>query len=73
MDTPPYTPHRTNRTGQLRPLEDRMTDKQMERRTMKATTRFGRDHAITRGIVNLLTAVLMRGFWGRLKWLLVGR
>lgn len=68
-----YTRHKTNTTGQLRPLEDRMTDKQYERRTMKAVTRLGREHAITRGVVMSMTSILSRGFWGKLKFAFFGK
>jgi len=67
-----YARHKTNE-GQLRPLEDRVTDKQMERRTQKMATRIGRDHALTRGAVVQMGQILSRGLFGRLKWLLVGR
>jgi len=68
-----YARHKTNTTGQLRGLEDRMTDKAFERRTAKIAMRVGREHAITRGGLNGVIAVLQRGFFGRLKWLLLGR
>lgn len=67
-----YTRHKTNATG-LRPLEDRMTDKQFERRTAKIAMRVGRDGAVTRGMTMGIIAVLQRGFFGRLKWLVFGR
>lgn len=67
-----YARHKTNE-GQLRGLEDRMTDKAFERRTAKIATRVGKDGAMTRGLVNGVIAVLRRGFFGRLKWLLLGR
>ncbi len=50
-----------------------MTDKQFERRTAKIAMRVGRDGAITRGMVGGILSLLQRGFFGRLKWLLVGR
>ncbi len=60
-------------TRQLRKLEDRMTDKQFERRTQKMVTRVGMAHAQTRGMVNSVIGVLTRGFIGRLKWVFLGR
>lgn len=65
--------HKTRGNGLLLPLEKRMTDKQFERRTAKIAMRVGRDGAMTRGIVNSIAAILMRGFFGRLKWLVLGR
>ncbi len=64
--------HKTRR-GQLRPLEDRMTDKQYERRTAKIAMRVGREGAMTRGMVLSLSSVIGRGFWGRMQWLVLGR
>ena len=32
-----------------------------------------KEHAITRGAVVQVVALLHRGFWGRMKWLLLGR
>lgn len=68
-----YSRHKTNTTGQLHGLEDRMTDKQFERRTAKIATRVGREGAVTRGMTMGIIEVLRRGFFGRLKWLLLGR
>lgn len=64
-----YSRHKTNETGQLRSLEDRMTDKQFERRTMKTATRVGRDAAITRGA---FVTFIQMGFWARLRWVFLG-
>lgn len=67
-----YSRHKTNKMG-LKPLEDRMTDKQFERRTAKIATRVGREGAVTRGMVLALGGVIGRSFFGRFKWLLLGR
>jgi hypothetical protein len=63
------------RRGQLKPLEKRMSSKQMAYRAAKTAVRaqISRDHAITRGIAVSALQVLQRGFWGRLRWLLRGR
>lgn len=65
-----YTRHKTNSTGQLRGLEDRMTDKRFERRTARIATRVGRDGAITRGA---FLAFARMGFWDRFRWTWFGR
>jgi len=66
--------HKTNATGQLRPLESRMTDKAFERRTAKIAMRVGREGAINRGAIQaMLTTFFARGFFGRLKFLVLGR
>lgn len=63
-----YTRHKTNNTG-LNPMEQRMTDKQFERRTAKIAMRVGRDGALTRGAFIQFVSL---GFWGRLRWLFRG-
>lgn len=63
-----YARHKTNTTG-LRPLEDRMSEKRMERRTAKIAMRVGRDGALTRGA---FIAFVQMGFWKRLTWLVRG-
>jgi len=68
-----YSRHKTNTTGQLNNLEDRMSDKTFERRTARIATRVGREGAVTRGMVLSVGSVLGRGFFGRFKWLLLGR
>lgn len=40
---------------------------------LSPTITMTREHAITRGIAVTCLQVLQRGFFGRLKWLLVGR
>lgn len=67
-----YARHKTNE-GQIRPLEARMSEKQYERRTARIATRVGREGAITRGYAMQLGAILGRGFFGRMKWLFLGR
>lgn len=63
----------------LKPLKDRMTEHQAERRAQRIEARqtvaqqLGREHAITRGIVVTVFQVLQRGFWGRLKWIFLGK
>ena len=64
-----YSRHKTNTTGQLRGLEDRMSEKRIERRTAKIAMRVGRDGAITRGAFIQFVSL---GFWGRMKWLFLG-
>lgn len=67
-----YARHKTVEGG-LRPLEDRMSDKRIERRTARIANRVGREGAITRGMTMGILSVLQRGFFGRMKWLLLGR
>lgn len=68
-----YSRHKTNKTG-LKPLEDRMTDKQFERRTAKIAMRVGREAAITRGMTQTLyNAFFGRSFLGRMKFIFLGR
>ena len=59
--------------GQLKPLA--LSPAAQERRTIKNEYRqhISREHAITRGMAVGCLTVLRRGFWGRLKWLLMGR
>ena len=64
-----YQRHKTQGNGLLNPLEDRMTDKQFERRTAKTARRIGQDHARTRGA---FVQFVSMGFWARLRWLLKG-
>lgn len=45
----------------------------VERRTAKIAMRVGRENAITRGVVMSVLQLLRRGFFGRLKWLVMGR
>ena len=61
--------------GQLRPLEDRMTDARLAARQTKREYRqhISLEHAKTRGMTMIALSVLQRGFFGRLKWLLTGR
>ncbi len=61
--------------GQLRPLEDRMTDARLAARETKREYRqtVSLEHAKTRGVAVACWSVLKRGFFGRLKWLLTGR
>lgn len=54
------------------PLTDRMSTKQLERRTAKIAMRVGREGAITRGMTMGVIEVLRRGFLGRMKWLIRG-
>lgn len=66
--------HKTNATGQLRPLESRMTNKAFERRTAKIAMRVGREGAINRGAIQaMLQTWFARGFWGRVKFIVMGR
>lgn len=64
-----YSRHKTNGTGQLRGLEDRMSDKVFERRTAKIAMRVGRDGALTRGVFVKFATM---GFWARFRWLFRG-
>ena len=70
---------KTNTTGQLNPLEDRMSQHQLAKRAAKIEARhtvaqqLSREHAITRGVAVGCLQVLQRGLWGRLKWLLRGK
>jgi hypothetical protein len=66
---------KTNATGQLRPLEDRMSKGQRVRREDRKEFRrsVAQQAGITRGIALATLSVVNRGFFGRLKWLLVGR
>jgi hypothetical protein len=64
---------KTNSKGQLRSMVSRLTSNQMERRSAKIVMRVGRDHAQTRGMVHGIIAILRRGFFGCLKWLVAGR
>ena len=61
--------------GQLRPLEDRMTDARLAARETKREYRqhISLEHAKTRGMVMLALSLIRRGYWGRFKWLLFGR
>ena len=61
--------------GQLRSLGDRMTGARKTARETKHEYRrlVSLEHARTRGMAMGALMVLQRGFWGRLKWLLVGR
>lgn len=67
---------KTTAAGHLRPLEDRMSKRKMERRALKMEARHTvaqelfKQNAITRGIT---MSVLGRKFWGRLKWLVLGK
>jgi hypothetical protein len=60
----------------MRPMIERKTEKQMERRTAKIAMRVGRENgrenAITRGWVMGVVDVMRRGFFGRMKWLIRG-
>jgi hypothetical protein len=64
---------KTNSKGQVRSMVSRLTSNQMERRSAKIAMRVGREGAMTRGMVQGIIAVLRRGFFGRLKWLVAGR
>lgn len=61
--------------GQLRPLSQRLTAIQLAQRAERINWRQGlqNQHAVTRGIANASYALLGRGFFGRLKWLVLGR
>lgn len=61
---------RTRASGQLLPLEDRMSTHAMIRRQEKLQRR---DSAILRGSINSIYQLLGRGFVGRFKWLLLGK
>jgi hypothetical protein len=71
------TPQRDNRqhsNGQLRPLVDRKSEKQMERRTARLAMHAGREAAKAQGMVNAAVQFFFqRSFWGRLKLLVLGR
>lgn len=64
-----YTRHKTNTTGQLHTLEDRMSEKRIERRTAKIAMRVGRDGALTRGAFIQFASM---GFLARFRWLFRG-
>lgn len=59
--------------GQLRSMD--LTPAQVEARKDKIAFRqsVSREHGITRGIAMATLQVLQRGFFGRLKWLVVGK
>ena len=65
--------------GQLCPLEDRMTEHQLEKRAVKIEARravaqqLGLEIAKAQGLARITLSVLQRGLFGRLKWLLFGR
>ena len=70
--------HRTN-CGQLVPLEDRMNKQELEKRAAKIEARrtfaqqISVEHAKTRGIAVVAYSVVQRSFWGRFKWLILGK
>lgn len=61
--------------GQLTPLRSRMSQHRLDKRDERANFRsnLAKAHAMTRGGTNACLNVLQRGFWGRLKWLVMGR
>ncbi len=66
--------HRTLE-GQLVPLKQRTSPHQQEKRSERNEYRsnLAKQHAITRGAAVTVLQTLQRGFFGRLKWLLLGR
>ena len=68
-----------NATGQLKPLADRLSVQDMQRRVQRMarrqTTRDIAQEALSRAThVGIGFGTLMqRGFFGRLKWLVLGR
>lgn len=65
--------------GQLAPLVKRMTQDELNKRAATILARrtiaekLARNSALAIGRSNMVLAVLGRGFFGRLKWLLIGR
>lgn len=64
---------------ELLPLEKRMTKHELDRRQYKREDRatfrqqISKEHAMTRGLAVVAMNVLGRGFWGRMKWLFLGK
>ncbi len=58
------------REGQLRPLGERMSKKNLLRRAAKVESRrvLGREYAILLGRHRIAQSILLRGFFGRLKF-----
>ena len=66
-------PHaHTTRGGQLRPLKERMSQKNLLRRAAKVEMRkkLGIEYAMLLGRYRVAQSILLRGFWGRLKFAL---
>ncbi len=69
---------KTNTSGQLQPLSERLTPHNAARREVKIAARryvadtLGRQSAMAQGTANVAMSVLTRGFFGRIKWLLFG-
>ena len=66
--------------GQLAPLKGRLTPHQQARRTEKRAARqeiaarlVKRQETFMGGVVKTLEGFFARSFWGRMKWLLVGK
>lgn len=66
---------RTYRSGQLRPLAERMNEVDLDRRQYRINAR--RKMAMATGIVRQVTAwaraIQARSIWGRLKFAFLGR
>ena len=61
--------------GQLTPLSERLTAVQATQReeTRNYRSEVAKQHAITRGIANACYGLLSRGFWGRFRWIFLGK
>jgi hypothetical protein len=73
------TTHKTSAGGQLLPLDQRLSIHQQQKREARImgrktnAQRLSTEHAILTGTLNSVLALLRRGFFGRLKWLVLGR
>jgi hypothetical protein len=65
--------------GQLRPLAQRLSPEQLQKRAMEIYSRrtvaekLAINGAMAMGRANMALQILGRGFFGRLKWLVIGR
>lgn len=71
---------RAEMNGQLDPLKERMTASQLETRKVKIAARRtaheqlqSEQRRFMLGVAQAFNSYFKRGFFGRLKWLLVGR
>jgi hypothetical protein len=59
-----------SRKNAIKPLSEKLTREQQEQRILRINMR--RDRAIQQGILASVVALLRRGFFGRVKWLIRG-
>jgi hypothetical protein len=64
---------KTNGGGRMRKMVERMSLKQLERRTAKIALHTQREGTITRGMLMGVLQLLNRGFFGRMKYIFLGR